>query len=188
MTELTTRFQDALVFATALHQTQRRKVSEVPYVAHLLGTASIALEYGATEDEAIAALLHDAIEDQGGATVKAEILERFGPEVTAIVEGCSDTEVTPKPPWQGRKEAYLRHLATASPSVLLVSTADKLYNALSIVKDYAEVGSEIWSRFSVPREKTIWYYQQLAIAFSQRGENPLNREYARVIRILESLP
>src|SRR6478672_7509499 len=126
---LSERFTQALTFATQLHANQKRKGSGVPYIAHLLGTASLALEHGANEDEAIAALLHDAIEDQGGAPTREEIRRRFGDTVTAIVDGCTDADVTPKPPWRARKEAYIAHVASAAKSVLLVSSADKLHNA-----------------------------------------------------------
>jgi GTP pyrophosphokinase len=124
---LSKRFNEALTFAADLHATQTRKGSGVPYIAHLLGVASIALEYGAQEDEAIAALLHDAIEDQGGIATREEIRRRFGDTVTAIVEGCTDAHTTPKPPWRERKEAYIAHLHHASPAVILVSAADKLH-------------------------------------------------------------
>src|SRR5271169_5402067 len=122
-----------MLYALCLHAAQTRKGSGVPYISHLISVAALTLEYGGSEDEAIAALLHDAVEDQGGAATRADILRRFGPEVTAIVDGCSDTEVSPKPPWRARKEAYIAHLPTASESVQLVSACDKLHNARSLV-------------------------------------------------------
>jgi (p)ppGpp synthase/HD superfamily hydrolase len=185
--QLSQRFTEALVFATELHAKQTRKGSGVPYISHLLGVASIVLEYGADEDEAIAALLHDAIEDQGGATTRAEIQRRFGDRVTEIVEGCSDTEVTPKPPWRPRKEAYIAHLAEASPSMILVSAADKLYNARSILKDYLLIGDEIWERFTGKKEGTLWYYQALVKAFKQKISHPLINEFEKVVSELETL-
>ena len=124
---LSSRFSDALVYAANLHAAQTRKVSGEPYLAHLLGAAAIVLDYGGDEDEAIAALLHDAIEDQGGPAARAEILRRFGERVAAIVEGCTDTDAFPKPPWRQRKEAFLERLRTAAPSVRLVVAADKLH-------------------------------------------------------------
>ena len=130
---LSTRFEEALVFAAQLHREQTRKGTTIPYIAHLLGVASIVLEYGGDEDEAIAALLHDAIEDQGGASTREEIRRRFGETVVAIVNGCTDAEVIPKPPWRARKEDYIAHMAHASPSVRLVSAADKLHNARAIL-------------------------------------------------------
>src|SRR5712692_6587815 len=101
-----------------------------------MAVAGLALEYGGGEDEAIAALLHDAVEDQGGETTRAEILRRFGPRVTEIVDGCTDTSQSPKPPWHARKEAYIAHVRVASASVRLVSACDKLHNARSLAMDY----------------------------------------------------
>ncbi|MBD2337335.1 bifunctional (p)ppGpp synthetase/guanosine-3',5'-bis(diphosphate) 3'-pyrophosphohydrolase [Calothrix sp. FACHB-156] len=178
---LSERFTAALVYATELHATQVRKGSGVPYIAHLLGVASIALEYGANEGEAIAALLHDAIEDQGGAATREEIRRRFGDHVTAIVDGCTDADTIPKPPWRQRKEAYIAHLNTASPSVLLVSAADKIYNAQSIVKDYRVLGESLWQRFQGGREGTLWYYQSLVDTFKNTGPSAMAEELARVV-------
>src|ERR1051325_12202408 len=129
---LTSRFEDALSFAARLHSGQLRKGTAIPYVSHLLAVASVALEHGADEDEAIAALLHDAVEDQGGAPTREEIRRRFGDRVVEIVDGCTDAETVPKPPWRERKERYIAHVAEASPSVRLVSASDKLHNARSI--------------------------------------------------------
>ncbi len=182
---LTERFTAALTYATQLHAQQVRKGSGVPYIAHLLGTASIALEYGANEDEAISALLHDAIEDQGGDATRAEIRRRFGENVTSIVSGCTDADTTPKPPWRQRKEAYIAHLATASPSVLLVSASDKLYNAQSILKDYRVLGESLWNRFQGGKEGVLWYDRALVDAFTKRGNTPLVQELARVVTEIE---
>lgn len=169
---LSKRFNEALTFAADLHATQERKGSGVPYIAHLLGVSSIALEYGATEDEAIAALLHDAIEDRGGAATREEIRRRFGDRVTEIVDGCTDSDITPKPPWQKRKEAYIAHLPTASPSVILVSAADKLHNARSILQDYRILGEELWDRFKGGKAGTLWYYRALVEAFRKTPNSP----------------
>ncbi|MGC9504482.1 HD domain-containing protein [Baaleninema sp.] len=185
--QLSQRFTDALVWASELHQTQVRKGSGVPYVAHVLGVASLALEYGANEDEAIAALLHDAIEDCGGAAIAAEIRRRFGDRVTEIVEGCTDAQTTPKPPWRSRKEAYIAKIFSASPSVRLVSAADKLYNARSIVKDYAIVGEDIWERFRGKKEGTLWYYRAIVDAFRQVETTPIVAELDRVVSQLTAL-
>ncbi|MFM7406427.1 MAG: HD domain-containing protein [Cuspidothrix sp.] len=184
---LSARFTQALVYAHELHATQKRKAGNIPYISHLLGVASIALEYGANEDEAIAALLHDAVEDQGGAATREEIRRRFGDHVTAIVDGCTDADTTPKPPWKQRKEAYIAHIATASPSVLLVSAADKLHNARSILQDYRIVGEAVWDRFQGGKEGTIWYYRSLTNAFSQNQFTPLVAELERVVSELENL-
>jgi (p)ppGpp synthase/HD superfamily hydrolase len=159
---LSARYSDALSYAFHLHGEQERKGSGVPYVAHILGVSSLALEYGANEDEGIAALLHDAGEDQGGQTIVDEIRKRFGERVADIVAGCSDTLETPKPPWRERKEQYIRHLASASSSIRLVSGCDKLYNARCILADYRRVGSDLWGRFTGGRDGTLWYYRALA--------------------------
>jgi GTP pyrophosphokinase len=184
---LSERFTIALAYATELHATQIRKGSGVPYVAHLLGVTSIALEYGANEDEAIAALLHDAIEDQGGDATRQEIRRRFGDNVTAIVDGCSDTDITPKPPWRQRKEAYIASIATASPSVRLVSAADKLHNARSILHDYRVWGESLWECFKGGKEGTLWYYQAVLEALRKAGDMPILEELARVVSEMEGL-
>lgn len=178
---LSERFTSALTYATVLHANQVRKGSGVPYIAHLLGVASIALEYGANEDEAIAALLHDAIEDQGGAATREEIRRRFGDTVTEIVDGCTDAETIPKPPWRQRKETYIAHIPTATRSVLFVSSADKLHNARSILQDYRVLGEAVWERFQGGREGTLWYYRALVEAFRKTGSTPLIEELERVV-------
>ncbi|MCG5061755.1 MAG: HD domain-containing protein [Limnoraphis sp. WC205] len=184
---LSSRFRQALVYACELHADQVRKGSGVPYVAHLLGVASIALEYGANESEAIAALLHDAIEDQGGASIREEIRRRFGETVATIVDGCTDTDQTPKPPWRERKQAYLDHLPTAIASVRLVSASDKLYNARSIVQDYRQVGEAIWERFTGGKAGTLWYYRAIVVAFQKGETTPLIEELDRTVSQLEQL-
>lgn len=185
--QLSQRFTNALVYATELHATQVRKGSGIPYVSHLLGVASIALEYGADEDEAIAALLHDAIEDQGGDATRQEIRRRFGERVTEIVDGCTDADTRPKPPWQQRKAAYIAHIPTASASVRLVSAADKLHNARSILKDYQQIGELIWERFHGGKAGTLWYYRSLVEAFRQAGSTPIVEELESVVSALEQL-
>lgn len=184
---LSERFTQALTYAHELHATQKRKAGDIPYITHLLGVASIALEYGANEDEAIAALLHDAIEDQGGAATRAEIRRRFGDDVTAIVDGCTDADTTPKPPCKPRKEAYIAHIPTASPEVLLVSAADKLHNVRSILKDYRMIGDAVWERFHGGKEGTLWYYRSLVDAFLKNQLTPLVEELERVVSELEIL-
>ncbi len=144
--KITTRFENALAFAVRLYRHQFRKGGELPYIGHLLGVCSIALEHGADEDEFIAALLHDSIEDQaesfGGADkLRAHLRAEFGDKVLAIIEGCTDAETVPKPPWRERKERYIAHLAGALPSVLLVSASDKLYNARTILQTSVKWGT-----------------------------------------------
>ncbi|MDZ8051384.1 MAG: HD domain-containing protein [Aulosira sp. ZfuVER01] len=184
---LSERFTAALTYATELHAKQVRKGSGVPYIAHLLGVASIALEYGASEDEAIAALLHDAVEDQGGAATREEIRRRFGDNVTAIVDGCTDADTLPKPPWRQRKAAYIAHLPTASSSVLLVSAADKLYNARSILKDYRVLGESLWERFQGGKDGTLWYYRTLVDTFKNIDSTAIAEELERVVLEVEAL-
>jgi len=183
---LTSRFEQALVYATIVHAGQRRKGTEIPYVAHLLGVASIALEYGANEDEAIAALLHDAVEDAGGSDRLEDIKRRFGEVVANIVDECTDAYTIPKPPWKERKERYIKHIARASKSAQLVSAADKLHNAGSILKDYRIEGEALWSRFNGGRDGTLWYYRALVNAFKSVGDNELFRELDRVVKKIES--
>lgn len=169
---LTARFDEALSYASRLHASQIRKGSGIPYVSHLLAVAALVLEHGADEDEAIAALLHDAVEDQGGDPTRAEIERRFGARVAAIVDGCTDTDVMPKPPWRARKDAYIQHLGEVSPSVLLVSVADKLHNARAILADYREIGDELWTRFTADRDQQLWYYRSLVGAYRERSSRP----------------
>ena len=185
--KLTLRFEEALLFATQLHAEQRRKGSDVPYIAHLLAVASIVLENGGNEDEAIAGLLHDAIEDQGGMATREEIRRRFGDTVVEIVNGCTDADVMPKPPWRVRKEEYIEHLRVASPSVRLISAADKLHNARAVLGDYRELGEMLWRRFHGGREGTLWYYRSVTDALRQGGTSPLIEELERVVSELERL-
>lgn len=186
--KLTTRFDEALRYASELHRTQTRKSSEVPYLGHLLSVAGLVIEGGGTETQAIAGLLHDAVEDQGGAPVLTTIRERFGEDVATIVDECSDTDVVPKPPWKQRKQDYVDHLGEASDGTILVSLADKLDNARAILRDLREVGPVLWDRFSVhdPREH-LWYYRSLLAVYRERTDTWLVRELARVLDAIEDL-
>ena len=132
-------------------------------------------------------MLHDAVEDQGGDATRQEIIRRFGSEVAAIVDGCTDAETIPKPPWRERKEQYIAHLADAPASVLLVSSADKLYNARAILADYRQIGEALWDRFSGSRDGTLWYYRALVDAFRAHGRTPIVEELDRTVTELESL-
>lgn len=163
------RFLEAIQAALLMHANQARKGTSIPYASHLLGTCSIAFDYGATEDEATAALLHDAIEDVHWAAGARETVAGFGSEVLRIVDACTDSTTDPKPPWRERKEAYIAHLASSDHSVLLVSAADKLHNARAIVSDLRRIGPEVWSRFNASNEDQLWYYRSLVNAF---GMNP----------------
>lgn len=187
MDRLTARFGEALVYAAELHKNQVRKGTTIPYVAHLLSVAGIVIEYGGTEDEAIAALLHDAVEDQGGAPTADAIRSHFGEAVLDIVMGCSDSEGEPKPLWNERKEAYLAHIGPASGSVRLVSAADKVHNARSILMDYRTEGEALWSRFNGGKEGTLWYYRSLVPIFQSAGPVSLGDELDRVVTELERL-
>ena len=184
---LTERFTNALSMAALLHRDQSRKGTQIPYVAHLLAVAGIALEYGATEDEAIAALLHDAVEDQGGEETAALICEQFGSIVSDIVLGCTDATVIPKPPWRARKEAYIAHVAESSRSVRLVSTSDKLHNARALLADYRVLGDALWSRFNGGKDGTLWYYRSLTKAFREAGTCGPLAELERTVSELERL-
>jgi (p)ppGpp synthase/HD superfamily hydrolase len=167
------RLIDALVWAAELHATQYRTDTSVPYLAHLLATCALVLEHGGDEDQAIAALLHDAVEDQGGAPRLAEIGDRFGARVARIVEACSDRVLAPgevAPEWRERKEAYLVQLRSEPPEVLLVTACDKLNNASVIVRDLGRIGRDVWGRFTAGREGQLWYYASLVAAFEGRGD------------------
>jgi (p)ppGpp synthase/HD superfamily hydrolase len=183
---LTERFDEALAYVAHLHRTQLRKGGDIPYLGHLLSVSSLVIEGGGTETQAIAGLLHDAVEDQGGAPILAEIRAKFGEDVATIVDQCSDTDVVPKPPWKARKEAYIAHLDTASDDTILVSLADKLDNARALLRDYRIVGAELWQRFSVndPKEH-LWYYRSLLEVFQDRNQTWLVDELDRVITTLE---
>jgi (p)ppGpp synthase/HD superfamily hydrolase len=185
--KLSPRFSEALLYAADLHTDQQRKFCGAPYLAHLMGVAAIALEYGANEEEAIAALLHDAIEDQGGAARREEICRRFGRPIAEIVAGCTDTELSPKPPWRPRKEAYVARLPQASPSVHLVSAADKLHNARSILKEYRALGESLWGHFRGGRDGTLWYYRAVVDVLKHAGTTPLVEELDRTVTGLERI-
>ncbi len=174
------RLGEASNLAFQIHAEQLRKGTTTPYVSHLLGVASLVLEYGGDEDQGCAALLHDAIED-GGAEWEAVIRDKFGLRVAAIVRACTDADVQPKPPWRARKEAYIAHLETEGPDALLVSAADKLHNARAIVSDLHTHGVEMFSRFNAGQDGTLWYYETLAEVFSRRLPGPLSRELADTV-------
>jgi len=179
------RFLKAFLFAAEKHAGQVRKASRTPYIAHLMGVASLALEFGGDEDIAIAALLHDVVEDCGGAPLLKEVKRRFGSRVAKIVDGCTDTDMDPKPPWRERKESYIRHLKNADADTRLVSAADKLNNVRSILSDYREVGESVWERFNGGREGTLWYYGALLRQFQRGKANRLIRELALAVQELE---
>src|SRR5215470_11107942 len=166
--ELSPRFLEAFQFAAEKHAGQTRKASTIPYIGHLMGVASLVLEAGGDEDLAIAALLHDVVEDCGGAPMLKEVQRRFGKRVAEVVDGCTDAYEIPKPPWRERKESYLRRLNRENADTRLVSAADKLNNVRSILSDYRIVGESVWSRFHGGREGTLWYYRTLRGEFLRR--------------------
>ena len=183
------RFNEALVYAASLHRRQLRKETAIPYVSHLLAVASIVLEHGGSEDEAIGALLHDAAEDFGGEAQLVRIGEMFGEQVAHIVRGCSDAlpaEGEEKGDWKPRKEDYIRHVAAACAPVRLVSAADKLHNARAILSDYRRMGEVLWERFNAGREDQLWYYEALVSAFRKRDleQRALIDELALVVEQL----
>jgi (p)ppGpp synthase/HD superfamily hydrolase len=184
---LSRRFYLALDFAAGLHHSQCRKGTNIPYIAHLMGVCAIALENRGDEDLAIAALLHDAVEDQGGATTLATIRHLFGDRVAQVIVECSDTDQVPKPPWRERKEAYLAHLRTASADARLVSAADKLHNIRAILADYRQLREKLWHRFNATREDQVWYHRSLIAALREKGSNPIVDEIERVLNQLEEL-
>jgi (p)ppGpp synthase/HD superfamily hydrolase len=185
---LSPQFERALIYAARIHSGQMRKKTRIPYVAHILGVAAIAMEYGANETETIAALLHDAVEDCGGAKRLHDIRRRFGQKVAAIVAGCTDTDQTPKPLWLERKKAYIARVPHESASTRLVSASDKLHNLRAILMAYRLEGETVWSRFKGGKQGTLWYYRAMVKAFGKtRRIQPLVQELDRTLSELESL-
>lgn len=190
MNRLSERFERALTYTVRLHANQVRKDSRTPYIAHLLATTGLVMEYGGSEDEIIAALLHDALEDQPNhGKTAGEIEAQFGSNVLAIVQACSDTQTLPKPPWQGRKEAFLQSLAAASPSACLVITADKLHNTRTLVREFREHGDAIWQRFKGGRDGTLWFSRSMLATLEKCTTTPraLLSELSDAVIELENL-
>jgi (p)ppGpp synthase/HD superfamily hydrolase len=185
--ELGPRFLRAFEFAAEKHKYQTRKASTIPYIAHLMGVASLVLEAGGDEDLAIAALLHDIVEDCGGAPMLTKVRRRFGSRVAKIVDGCTDADAYPKPPWRERKENYIARLREEDADTRLVSAADKLNNVRSILSDYREIGESVWSRFNGKRDGTLWYYRTLRDEFLRGKANRVTQDFALEVRKLEHL-
>ena len=181
------RFTEALIYAIQLHRHQVRKCSNVPYISHLLSVTALVLEDGGSEDEAIAALLHDAIEDQGGDKTRQEIKAKFGNFVAEIVEGCTESDTIAKPPWKERKLATIKKLRYALPEVRRVTLADKVHNARSILGDWYRMGNSVWDRFKTGKSGTLWYFKSIAEVDRELGSTPLGEELTRAIARLESL-
>lgn len=183
--QLTERFEDALVYAARLHAKQKRKRSDVPYIAHLLAVTALVLEDGGDGDEAIAALLHDAVEDQGGRQRLEEIRQRYGERVATIVDACTDSYTIPKPPWRQRKEQFIAAMKDADASIQRVALADKVHNARSTLRDLRVEGEKAWDRFNGGKEGTLWYYHSLIEAFSWHNQSELLEEFKRLVVEIE---
>jgi (p)ppGpp synthase/HD superfamily hydrolase len=174
-------------YASALHRSQTRKGSGIPYVSHLLAVAAIALENGADEDQAIAALLHDAVEDQCGLAQLEAIRARYGGGVAQIVVDCTDAHEEPKPAWHPRKEAYIASLGQKPARSLAVSLADKTHNAAAINADLRAHGEAVWGRFTGGKGGTLWYYRALANAFRAHAPGIAAERFAREVDEMEEL-
>jgi (p)ppGpp synthase/HD superfamily hydrolase len=181
------RFQRAFEFAANKHRAQTRKASTIPYIAHLIGVTSLVLEAGGDEDLAIAALLHDVVEDCGGENLLKEVRRRFGKRVAHIVDGCTDAYEIPKPPWRERKVSYINRLKQENSDTRLVSAADKLHNVRSILSDYRALGETVWARFNGGREGTLWYYRTLRDEFLRSEPNRITLDFDLAVQELESL-
>lgn len=182
------KFEEAFRFAAEKHATQTRKRTSVPYISHLMSVAGLVLEAGGDEDQAIAALLHDVVEDCGGEPVLQEVADRFGQRVARIVDGCTDAYTIPKPPWKQRKLDYLALLRNAGDDIRLVSAADKLHNVRAILTDHRAEGESVWARFSGGREGTLWYYRAVLDILLEGRSNRLIGELERAVTELENLP
>ncbi len=182
MTKLSGRFDDAFRYAHDVHRTQLRKGTNAPYIGHLIGVASIVLDDGGTEEEAIGALLHDAAEDHGGRERLEDIRRRYGDAVARIVEDCTDSWDTPKQPWPERKRAYVHHARTLARPSLRVSAADKVHNAYAILRDLRTIGEAVWSRFNAAPDDVLSYYEGLVRAYREAGGGPLVDELDRIVR------
>src|ERR1700733_11844730 len=186
-TKLGPKLQRAFAYAAKMHAGQARKATTVPYLSHLMAVASLVLEAGGDEDMAIAALLHDVVEDCGGMPRLREVRKLFGPRVGKIVEGCTDSFGEPKAEWVERKRDYLREVTHADAETRLVSASDKLHNVRTILADYRKDGEAIWVRFSGKKEGTLWYYRALSDEYQRRGANRITRELELAVAELETL-
>jgi GTP pyrophosphokinase len=183
--QYSTRVDEALALVAVAFRDRERKGSRVPYLAHLLAVAALVAEHGGNENQIIAALLHDYLEDIEGANEK-ELHERFGQQIAEWVVALSDTTSRPKPPWQERKETYLAKLRKESGALKLVSAADKLHNAQSLLRDHRAVGEAVWDRFTATREQTLWYYRAVTEALGERWSHPILAELRRAVDELEA--
>ncbi len=182
---LSDRFLQALEFAFKLHKNQHRKGTNIPYFSHLMAVTALVFEDGGDEDQTIAAILHDTVEDHGGYETLLGIRQLFGERVADIVEACSDSFSLPKPPWEKRKKDYLAHLQVASPEARRVSLADKLHNARSVLRDLECMGDSVWERFNGGKEGTLWYYKSLSEIFSANQDGYMAIEFKRLVCQIE---
>ncbi len=181
---LTHRFDEALRYASDLHRLQYRKAAKIPYISHLLAVAALVIEHGGDEDQAIAALLHDAIEDQGGAARKADIEARFGKAVAELVDACSDAWEHPKPEWRTRKQAFIEDLEQKNTKALLIIASDKLHNIQCVIRDFESHGGEVWQRFKGGKEGTLWYNDTIAERLAELLPGPLSDQLSAAARFL----
>ena len=180
----TDRLVDAFAAARRLHATHVRKGTGTPYLTHLMAVAALVAEYGGDEDQVVAALLHDAVEDQGGRKTLESIRDEFGETVAFYVESCSESDTQPKPPWRERKEAFLSRLAEAGPEVRLICAADKLHNARSMSRDLRTAGNALWQRFNGGRDGTLWYMQEALNTLAEGWSHPILAELAHALASL----
>jgi (p)ppGpp synthase/HD superfamily hydrolase len=181
------RLDAAFALTRKLHHGQTRKGSDIPYLSHLLAVAAIVGEHGGDEDQLIAALLHDAVEDQGGRPLLDQIRAQFGPRVAGLVEACTDAFDHPKPPWKERKLAYLARIPAAPLDARLVIAADKIHNLRSMIADYQSVGNDLWSRFTASREETLWYYNSVVRELALNWQHPALEELRTVFSQFHTL-
>lgn len=186
--EYSQRIVDAFALCYELHRTQIRKGSHVPYITHLMGVAAIVGRHGGNEEQFIAALLHDAVEDQGGQPTLDRIRAQFGKTIAGYVEGCSDSDIEPKPPWRERKEKFVEATRHAAPELKLIIAADKLHNIRSTLSDLCEHGPRVWRIFKGGKEGCVWYHRAMLQALRENWDHPLLRELADAVDALEAAP
>lgn len=179
-------FNDAFLFASRLHDGQMRKGSSVPYLSHLMAVSALVMENGGTQDQAIAALLHDTVEDQGGEETLSEIRERFGDDVASIVEECSESLDIKDHPWRERKEWFLNRIVQMSERGLLVCVADKFHNVQGLINDHRNQGDQMWSSFNAGKTEQLWYYRSVAALLCERTENTLATTLSEKVDELEA--
>ena len=186
------KFQEALVFAADVHKGQVKKGTSIPYISHPLAVCALVLEHGGDEEEAIAALLHDILEDHPETVTRERLQEQFGERVLSVVEGCTDTPPNyrggPKPPWRERKIAYIDRLRREGSAYARVALADKLHSARAILSDYRQLGDQLWSRFNAGKEEQLWYFRSLVGAFADAGApSQMVEEFNHTVIQLEGL-